>query len=840
MHSYGILCVFVLCLSLSLSEDQYPMRIRINSSRERAEMFVLLTGSCTVKHDGEQEHTTYGPGDVFGSLEGFEHPKAKIETDPKKQKKPIDSTLMLEKGCMLRLSFNDYYTQIVNPVKKTKEEVKKKTSAYEDTKQNINGMMDKALTKDVKKFLGETGLLGDMLEEPPPPAPVVAKSKKNNKSADKEVRSRSAAEEGAEGRSPGVPSRRRGNRRLRAVARVTVVSKTKSRFSSPGNSRPSTSGEGVGSVEGVGSGSGEVMYGDEALSQTLSIDGSIGSNVNISQVPVIPAPKQLFSPVGSRVPLKGTPSGRGSPTQGSVKGSPTHTHRKLFGQGEKEVEQPRSPGPGSPKQQLSRSASRQFSRQGSNASLASEGMGSFASGGGPLVKQPSASLLKQPSFSHLMRQNTGKSLTQAQMASNLLMGFDANAEEYSDYSGSDYSGSSYSSSGFDEGSADGSDSDSGASFDSDDDGVGGAGGAMESDENAGEVTQSRANPTQANAMRYIMQGSANRSLIVHRGDTRMVYIILDGSVRLSMQKHGGAPGAITCTRSRAGGVDRQAHSVKSSNIPLVCLENGAIISLADECFAVADHYNPLTGEIEEPVDSKDKPNGKPNKKQSSSIVSQKLHTDIENANPPKLINPPDDTSVTASTLTTEDEDVEKPPERQQYDILLTFQKPTTYIAVPYNIFRAAMRERSGHVTMSISRLIMQIGATVQTRIEPLLPWLYGNLVVEFVEERKSTKPKYTKLPGGFTRGPPPVVAIVPDLPDVDESSLCGATQFNFSLREKQVKQITRHTHNNNDDNNNKNNTDSNKNMLPETTATGEGGGGVVGGNMSDGISVGLA
>lgn len=749
--------VYVIIIICCCCVDQYPMRIRINSSRERAEMFVLLTGCCTLKKDGEQEHTTHGPGDVFGSLEYFEKPKAKY--DESKRPKAVDSTLMLEKGCMLRLSFNDYYTQIVNPVKPTKEEIKKKKSEYEETKHNINGMMDKALTKDVKKFLGETGLLGDMLEEPPPPPEIKSNKLPGETDIGKRVNEMEEQQPGSGGHRKG----RRG-RKMRAAAQITVMSKAKGNPGSASGTDPKPGADGTG-------GDVSVDYVEDGAPDGSSVP------VSISEVPVIPAPKSLFSPVGSRIShgkkdRNSSPPSRGSPVPG----------RKLFGQGDGDRHGRRGSPDGSPPRRqgshssISPSRSRSISRQPSVDS-ASLGMGQ-------LVKQASASLLKQPSFSHLMRQNTGKSLTQAQMASNMLMGFDAAADEYSDYSGSSYSGSSYSgsSSGFDEGSVD-TGSDSGASFDSDDDGIGGAGGAVESDENAGAAAQSRANPQQSSNMRYIMLGSANRSLVFRRTDTRMVYIILEGSVRLSMQKHGGTPGAITCTRSRVGVDTKHAHSVKSLSVPLVCLENGAIISLPEECFSVADHYNPETGQIEEPV--------KKTKPPSSSIVSQKLHLDIENANPPKPLvqGAADDTSIAATTVT-EEEDSYQPMERQQYDIVLTFQKPTTYIAVPYNVFRAAMRERSGHVTMSISRLIMQIGSTISQRIEPLLPWLYGNLVVEFVEERKKNKPKYRKNAAGFTRGPPPEVHIVPGLPDLEESELCGATEFNFSMREKQLHSVT--------------------------------------------------
>lgn len=328
-----------------------------------------------------------------------------------------------------------------------------------------------------------------------------------------------------------------------------------------------------------------------------------------------------------------------------------------------------------------------------------------------------------------------------------------------DYSDSDYSSSMYSN----------SESDYGFSSGEEDDAAGGAGGAFESNDAAGGVSVSTANPNQLNAMRYIKQGSVNRSLIISRTDSRMVYIMLDGAINIALKKHGGKPSTITCKRINEKYGDVDEHSVLSASIPLVTLESGTIISLSEECFSIADNYNPLTGEIEEPIEDKRKI------KPSNSIVSQKLLQDIENSR-----NGLDDSTNPINII--DDDDKILKIEKQQYDLLLTFVKPTTYIAVPYNIFRAAMREKSGHTTISISRLIIQINNTIIARIEPLLQWLYGNLTVEFIEKApKIKRKKYTK--GGFTQNDPQPIKIVSNITELPPSELVGTSKFKYSLKE---------------------------------------------------------
>ena len=207
-------------------------------------------------------------------------------------------------------------------------------------------------------------------------------------------------------------------------------------------------------------------------------------------------------------------------------------------------------------------------------------------------------------------------------------------------------------------------------------------------------------------------------------------------------------------------------------MPLLCLENGAILSLPDDCFAVGDYYNPVTNSIELPT--KQKP---PN-----SQFVQKLLKDIENSKKPS-----DDSSVVPPVKNKNvdtgnvfyDLDGNIIP-RQDYDIIVTFQRPTTYIAIPYHIFRAAMREKSSDTTVSISRLILQIVSSTIDRIESSLPWLYKGVVVN-LQEIKSAKKRNVRSAKSES-------ALCENITDLIPSELNGTTKFNFDIHQKRLRE----------------------------------------------------
>lgn len=105
------------------------------------------------------------------------------------------------------------------------------------------------------------------------------------------------------------------------------------------------------------------------------------------------------------------------------------------------------------------------------------------------------------------------------------------------------------------------------------------------------------------------------------------------------------------------------------------------------------------------------------------------------------MNPNDSTTSVAEIDAFEDEDaLEKPI----YDIILSFQRPTIYISIPYNIFRSAMKDKPGSVTMDLSRSMNQIASSVVDRLEPLLPWLFGGAVVELSPEEEERREREAK------------------------------------------------------------------------------------------------
>ena len=170
-------------------------------------------------------------------------------------------------------------------------------------------------------------------------------------------------------------------------------------------------------------------------------------------------------------------------------------------------------------------------------------------------------------------------------------------------------------------------------------------------------------------------------------------------------------------------------------MPLMTLDTGAMLSISPEVFTIADGYIPSTG-----------------KKAGNSTFGRKIEKDIERS---KTINSPNTKSNTkskSSTNTNEpntNEEVDRDPYsddetenlKPSYDILISFQKPTIYISIPYNIFRSAMRDKPGSVSMDLSRTIAQIAGSFVDRLEPLLPWLFGGIVVELTPEEEEKREK---------------------------------------------------------------------------------------------------
>lgn len=166
-------------------------------------------------------------------------------------------------------------------------------------------------------------------------------------------------------------------------------------------------------------------------------------------------------------------------------------------------------------------------------------------------------------------------------------------------------------------------------------------------------------------------------------------------------------------------------------MPLICLEDGAIVSLSDDCFAVAEQSD-VALSTTKTHSSSDKYG-----QTTSTKFGKRLFGDIQAS---KTLNPPD------SSETNEDNS-----SNIEYDIMMTFQKQTTYICIPYQLFRAAMKERAGETTIGrdyfsaavlcdrvfpgVSKLLIQISTTIVDRIRPLVPWLHGRLVVEVVRRR---------------------------------------------------------------------------------------------------------
>lgn len=95
-------------------------------------------------------------------------------------------TITLPKGCLLKLSFSDYYNQVVCPVKES--DVKTPKTNAEEARDQISKALDTALSDGVRQFLEDSQILGELItpdigfpDNTPPNPNIVNRAKKKRK-----------------------------------------------------------------------------------------------------------------------------------------------------------------------------------------------------------------------------------------------------------------------------------------------------------------------------------------------------------------------------------------------------------------------------------------------------------------------------------------------------------------------------------------------------------------------------------------------------------------------------------------------------------------------------------
>ena len=177
--------------------------------------------------------------------------------------------------------------------------------------------------------------------------------------------------------------------------------------------------------------------------------------------------------------------------------------------------------------------------------------------------------------------------------------------------------------------------------------------------------------------KYIQTGNAGRQSLIKQED-QMVYIVIQGCIKVQIERVVKNSGSITVKKR-----GEKALHIKTKTMPLIQLENGGILSLDDDCFKV--------GQINEEVDT-------------SMLLSKSL------SKLPK----------TSSKLPSKKGKVE-----ELYRIFLSFEQPTSYLAIPLKKFRKALIEVP---KVTSKRITEQLAASTQgvlQRIKNLLPWING-------------------------------------------------------------------------------------------------------------------
>lgn len=168
---------------------------------------------------------------------------------------------------------------------------------------------------------------------------------------------------------------------------------------------------------------------------------------------------------------------------------------------------------------------------------------------------------------------------------------------------------------------------------------------------------------------FVVRGMGNSEM---RAQPNMVYVIIDGVVRLQVVRAGKAKSKgslLGCVRS---GTDDHALQIRTKNMPLGVYEAGTIIHMKEECFTVG--LPPIST-------ARDLPAGTLKPQYKSTLQASRSEGELPVASAREL-----DRAKYAQSK------AKKSPPQPTYDVSLFFEKSAVLLSIPINVYRGAILE----------------------------------------------------------------------------------------------------------------------------------------------------
>lgn len=96
----------------AMQEIQPPAKEKVSGKELKAAIYVVLSGSATVKNSTGRQETRYGPGQLFGAIDQFNQVakrRVSFQETIKEREKECDDVIEFDSGTFMRLELKDLY-----------------------------------------------------------------------------------------------------------------------------------------------------------------------------------------------------------------------------------------------------------------------------------------------------------------------------------------------------------------------------------------------------------------------------------------------------------------------------------------------------------------------------------------------------------------------------------------------------------------------------------------------------------------------------------------------------------------------------------------------------------
>ena len=200
----------------------------------------------------------------------------------------------------------------------------------------------------------------------------------------------------------------------------------------------------------------------------------------------------------------------------------------------------------------------------------------------------------------------------------------------------------------------------------------------------------------------------------------LIYIILEGSMRLVVEKSNKMSGALSCIDE----LGNPTISIKTDSVPLVLLDEGSILSIEDDFVNInmkdMNSVNSFHSATE--YDHHQHHHHLSQRSQMSNNITESGGSIISSS----------DASHTKKTPHMISEGTPTIPSYPSIEIYIVFDRNCRYLAVPKTAANRALRTEALDVQPVIRKEIDQLGEMLKRRLVNLFPWIQGNLNVSLV------------------------------------------------------------------------------------------------------------